>query len=158
MCLVGYGPDHDKQVKWDKWFLGMAEYVSTGSKDPSTQVGAVIVRPDKTVLSTGFNGFPRGVNDAPDLLADREKKYARIIHAEMNAILLSHDNVRGCTLYTFPLAPCERCAVHVIQAGIVAVVCPVKWGAELAGRWQTNLAAELFKEAGVEVRLVDFHA
>jgi len=144
------------QQWWDEWFLGMAQYVSTGSKDPSTQVGAVIVRPDKTVLSTGFNGFPKGVKDDPALLADRAKKLERIVHAEMNAILLSHESVRGCTLYTFPFAPCERCAAHVIQSGIVAVVAPSKFAAGLTDRWGAalNVAGELFKEAGVELRLI----
>ena len=146
------------QAWWDEWFLGMAAYVATGSKDPSTKVGAVIVRPDRTVLSTGFNGFPKGIVDAPEVLADREKKLARIVHAEMNAILLSHETVRGCTLYTFPFAPCERCAAHVIQAGISTVVAPAKYAAGLNARWGAalSLAGDMFQEAGVELRLHDF--
>src|SRR5690606_6481729 len=110
-----------RQLEWDKHFLGLAHYMSRMSKDPSTKVGAVIVRKDKTVSSVGFNGFAAGMDDAPALYANRDEKYSRIVHGEINAILNAHGPVRGHTLYTTPFAPCERCAVLVIQAGIKRV-------------------------------------
>jgi len=135
--------------KWDQFYLGMAQYIATASKDPSTKVGAVIVRPNNTVISVGYNGFPRGMSDHPSLYEDRETKYSRIVHAEMNAILNAHGPVDGCTLYcTF--TPCDRCAVFVVQAGITRVVSPEPTPEQLE-RWGNSLAATraIFQEAGV---------
>jgi dCMP deaminase len=146
--------DAQRRAKWDCFYLGMAEYVATASKDPSTKVGSVIVRPTNTVASVGYNGFPRGLSDAPELYEDRETKYSRVVHAEMNAILNAHGPVDGFTLYnTFP--PCDRCAVFVVQAGIKRVVTravPV----EAADRWASSLAktAAIFAEAGVEMVVI----
>lgn len=106
------------------------------SKDPSTQVGAVLVDPEHRVLGVGYNGFPRGIADDARL-AQRDQKYDLIIHAEMNALLNSqtHD-LRQATLYCWPLPPCVRCMVHLIQAGLRSVVSPhltpeqhERWGA-----------------------------
>ena len=135
---------------WDQRFLDLAIQVSTWSKDPSTQVGAVIVRPDKTVASLGFNGFPRGLSDAPELYADRETKLARTVHAEMNAILSAHEPVRGHTLYcSHPV--CVGCAPHIIQAGISRVVWPASVAYSFAERWRPSVAQStaLLDEAGV---------
>jgi len=128
-------------MKWEKRFFEMAQLVSTWSKDPSTKVGAVIVRPDNTVASVGYNGFPKGMNDHPDLYADRDVKLSRIVHAEMNAILHAKEPLQGYTLYTWPVLTCDRCAVHVIQSGIVRVCAP-KASPELSERWH-----EQFKKA-----------
>lgn len=95
-------------VKWDKRFLEMAKMVSSWSKDPSTQVGAVIVRPDKSVCSVGFNGFPQRMDDLPGLYAIREEKYSRIIHAEINALNFANEKMAGYTLYTYPFLTCDR--------------------------------------------------
>lgn len=141
---------------WDKFFLGMAEYISTASKDPSTQCGAVIVRPDKTVASMGFNGFPKGCDDDPELYANRELKYSRVVHAEQNALLHAHEPIKGYTLYSVPKGygpTCDRCAAHVIQAGISRVV---HWGVEnddFATRWREacERGVQMYKEAGVEI-------
>ncbi len=139
--------------KWDYRFLEMAKLVSTFSKDPSTQTGGVIVRPDKSLISVGFNGFPRKIADNPELLNNREEKYKRVVHSEMNAILNAHGSVEGCTLYNWPGQSCARCAVHVIQAGIIRVVSPNSSHTDFGIRWkaETELADSLFKEAGVEV-------
>lgn len=108
--------------KWDDRFLDLAKLVSTWSKDPSTQVGAVIVRPDRTIASMGFNGFPQSMPDNPGFYANRDSKYSRIVHGEINALLFAHDSVKGCTLYTYPFMPCDRCCVQILQAGITRIV------------------------------------
>src|ERR1700675_117913 len=113
-----------ESFKWDTRFLDLAQVVSKWSKDPSTQVGAVIVRPDKSILSVGYNGFPRKMEDTLELLNNREEKYSRIIHAEVNALLQAKTDLTGCTLYTYPFMPCDRCAVQMIQAGITTFVFP----------------------------------
>ena len=136
---------------WDQWYIAMAQHVATASRDPSTKVGAVLVRPDKTVASVGYNGFPRGMSDDPSLYADREVKYSRIVHAEMNAILNAHGPVEGFTLYTSALPPCDRCAVFVVQAGISRVVYEQMTDPELAERWADSLSKthSIFSEAGI---------
>jgi dCMP deaminase len=121
-------------MNWDDYFIRIATVTSLKSKDPSTQVGAVIVRPDRTIVSVGYNGFPRGVMDTPDRLHDRPTKYSLIVHAEMNAILSARESLNGYTLYTVPFMPCDRCFVHVIQAGIKRVVFP-KATPEQEERW-----------------------
>jgi dCMP deaminase len=110
---------------WDRWFLGLAQYISTASKDPSTQVGAILVK-DKIVVGMGYNGFARGVDDTPERLNNRELKYQLIVHAEVNAIIQAGDKAQGSTLYVYPsfmIPPiCADCCKAVIQAGVVAIV------------------------------------
>ena len=105
----------------------MAKFVSTKSKDPSTKVGAIIVEPDTNLLiSSGYNGFPRGVDDTPERYNDRELKYKLVVHAELNAILLAGYRAKGARLYVWPsfmLPPvCNECCKAVIQSGIKEVV------------------------------------
>ena len=142
--------------KWDERFLNLAEHIAQWSKDPSTQTGAVIVRPDRTIVSVGYNGFPQGMDDDPALYADRETKYERIIHCEMNAVFSAHQPVDGCTLYTWPFLSCPRCAVHMVQAGIVECIAPV-CPKHLQERWGDALqrAASYLREAGVTVREIE---
>ena len=137
--------------KWDIRYLELSRLVASWSKDPSTQTGAVIVRPDNSVASLGYNGFPRGIADTPERYDNREVKYSYIVHCEMNAVLSAHGSVKDCTLYTWPFLSCDRCAVHMIQAGITRVVAP-SCPPEKADRW-ANIFDETkarFEEAGVE--------
>jgi len=122
------------RIKWDSRFLSMAKLVSGWSKDPSTKTGAVIVRPDRTILSVGFNGFPKQMEDNPEVYANREEKYSRIVHCEINALIHARQSVQGCTLYTYPFMCCDRCVVQMIQAGIGRFVCP-KPSADALSRW-----------------------
>jgi dCMP deaminase len=137
---------------WDIFYLNMARYVATKSKDPSTKAGAVIVRPDRSLCSVGFNGFPKGMNDDPAILADREKKYSRTVHCEVNAQIFTKEDLHGYTLYTWPFASCDRCAVQMIQTGITRYVYP-EMPAEKKARWgnSMDLARDYFLEAGCEV-------
>jgi dCMP deaminase len=141
--------------KWDRRFLGLAQEVSTWSKDPSTKVGAVIVRPDNTIASLGYNGFPRGMRDDPELYKNREAKLSRVIHAEVNAILNARENLSGYTLYIHPLSPCDRCAVQIIQSGIIRVVSIRISDAKRSENWDKihKKANEYFKEAGIKLEI-----
>jgi dCMP deaminase len=144
--------DRRTQAWWDHYFIDIAESVAYASKDPSTKVGAVIVRPDRTVASLGYNGFPRGIMDAPERLADRPTKYSLVVHAEPNAILSAREPVRGYDIYT-TLFTCSDCAKLIIQAGIKRVVSPIYD----IDRWEKSLALSkrLFDEAGVAWELVE---
>lgn len=140
-------------AKWDCRYMEMARMVAGWSKDPSTQVGAVIVRPDNTVASLGFNGFPRGVADDERLL-DRDKKYPIMIHAEKNAILSAHERLNGYTLYVWPLAPCTPCAATIIQAGIARVVTPHSD----CNRWKDSCTEgyEIMIESGITIDRINW--
>ena len=113
------------ELRWKLRFLHMAKLVSTWSKDPSTQVGACIVDAHNRVVSLGFNGFPRQMTDFEELYSDREQKYSRIIHAEVNALIFARGVIPpGSTLYTYPFMPCDRCVVMMLQAGIMRYIAP----------------------------------
>jgi dCMP deaminase len=139
---------------WDRFFLGMAQYVASASKDPSTKTGAVVVDGNDRVVSCGYNGFPCGIEDDPSDLANREMKYKKIIHSEVNAILFAKQDLTHHTLYVWPFQPCSRCATLVIQSGIIRVVAPVL-PPELKERWgdDVSLAKGMFEEASVQLKL-----
>lgn len=115
----------ENYITWDQYFMGLAKLSAERSKDPNTQVGACIVNHDNRVLSVGYNGAPVGFAD--DRLpwerigSFQETKYAYVCHAEMNAILNFHGNLRGTKLYV-TLFPCNECAKAIIQAGIKEIV------------------------------------
>jgi len=137
--------------KWDRRFLLLAKYISGWSKDPSTKVGAVIAKGNR-VVAMGYNGFPMGVSDLEESLENRDEKYEKIIHAEINAILYSKIDLTGCRLYVFPLPPCSRCAAVIIQSGIKEV--HFMYDDESAmERWRKSfeLSHSMFSEAGVLV-------
>lgn len=144
--------------KWDKRFLRLAKEVASWSKDPTTKCGAVLVRPDKTIASVGFNGFPRKLPDRYDLYHHREQKLARIIHAEMNAIRYCQEKVDGYTVYVWPMPPCDRCAAHLISHNIARVVSPFPPQAQ-AERWKEALAQSeaMYDEAGVAFNAFQIH-
>lgn len=134
---LGWNP-RDLTNGWDTFFLGLAKYVSGRSKDPSTKVGSVIVRPDRTVAGLGYNGFPKKMPDPVSLYLNRDEKYSRIIHAEINALLHTKESVQGYTLYNYPFIPCDRCVVQMIQAGITTIV-SMELAEELKERWGLSL-------------------
>ena len=133
--------------QWDYRFLSMAKLISTWSKDPSTQVGAVIVDDERRIVSLGYNGFPKNICDNKRLDI-RETKYKMVVHAECNAILFANmQPVTEYTIYTYPFMPCPKCASMIIQTGISRVVSyeneNQRWADDFA------LSREMFKEAGV---------
>mgnify|MGYP003341450829 CR=1 FL=1 len=141
---------------WDKKFLELARLNASWSKDPSTGVGAVIVRPNNKVASQGFNGFPAKIFDNPEWLNNRNIKYKVTIHAELNAILSSNEDLDGYTLYVYPFAPCEQCALSIIQKGITKVV-TLKTPEDKLARWKESFdfAQSLLDAAGVDVVVYD---
>lgn len=135
--------------RWDKRMLQLARLVSTWSRDTSTQCGAVITDGRKRVLSLGFNGFPQGMDDDPNLYADREQKYSRIVHAEMNALLFAQQIPADASMYVYPLLPCDRCVVQLLQAGVRRFV-SLECASEKAERWRASLdrACKYIEECG----------
>lgn len=137
--------------KWDRRFLDLARFVSEWSKDPSTQTGAVIVNPNKSIVSIGFNGFPIGMGDVSSRYENREEKYSRIIHCEVNALIFAGKLPTGCSLYTWPFLSCDRCVVQMLQAGITRFVAPVA-NADQLTRWGAAFerTRDYIAEAGME--------
>jgi len=140
----------------DKWvgrFIKLAEEIATWSKDDSSQVGAVIVRPDRTIASIGFNGFPRGVEDYHERIVNREMKLLFTIHAEMNAILSAKEPLKDYSIFVWPFQPCAHCAASIIQSGIKEVYCPFNAHLETYERWADSFKAalQMFDEAEVRV-------
>lgn len=152
----------ERQDKWDRRFLELAKHISTWSKDPSTQVGAVVVDDRNVVVGLGYNGFPRGVDDSEERYNDRPTKYKLVVHAELNAILTAGDRAEDSTIYVYPAfgSPplCSNCAKAVIQAGIAIVVGYDDPGVseEVRARWSEELDAArmMCEEAGVLISQV----
>jgi dCMP deaminase len=140
-------------TKWDIRFMKIAREISTWSKDPNSRVGAVIVNDERRILSTGYNGFPRGIADTEERLNDRQQKYPRIVHGEMNALMNALYNgvsVRDSTLYVWRLPICADCTKSVIQSGIKRVV--IDYPETAPEKWQKQwyeISAPMYKEAGV---------
>ena len=142
-------------TKWKKRFLKLSKEISTWSKDPSTKVGALIISEDRNIISTGYNGFPRGIEDTADRLNNRETKYKFILHAEMNCILNALYNgrsVKDCILFVHGLPPCSECTKSIIQAGIKKVITDSK----ATDNWKESLklSLEMLKEANVEIEFI----
>lgn len=133
-------------------FLRFAEAAASLSKDRSTQVGAVAIDDHYNILATGYNGFPRGVNDDIDQRHERPEKYLWTSHAEENLVAqsaYSGRSLKGSTVLVSALFPCATCARMLIQAGVKRVIAP----AVSNERWleQNQIAKQMFSEANVEV-------
>lgn len=135
--------------KWNRRFMELAKHISTWSKDPSTQVGAVIADELNRIVSVGYNGFARSVDDTMERLDNRSLKYEMVVHAEPNAILFAKQSLSGCSIYVYPLPPCSRCAALIIQSGLKKVFFPKQ---EIHETWKNSweLSKQMFDEAGVE--------
>ena len=135
--------------KWLSRFYQMAELVASWSKDPSTQVGAVITQHNR-VVSLGFNGYPHGVSDSAGD-DTRDLKLLKTIHAEENAILFAKRDLTGCDMVVTHF-PCPNCAAKIIQTGIKSVHSP-RPDPEFVSRWgeKIKISESMFAESGVAV-------
>lgn len=139
--------------KWSLRYLNLAKEVSTWSKDPSTKVGAISVGNKGQIISQGFNGFPRGVNDSDQRLNNKEQKYKYVVHGEMNCIYNACHNgssLKDSTLYVYGLPICSECAKGVIQVGVAKVI--MQHPKSITSKWSEsfNLTSEMFNEANVQ--------
>ena len=141
---------------WDEYFMRMAELVKTKSKDRSTQVGSVIVGEGHIVLSVGYNGFPRGINDEIEERHERPIKYHWVEHSERNSIFSaarSGTKLLGSTIYiTGGGFACSDCARAIVQAGIAEAV-GMQGNFIGAGPWEEScrIGEEIMREAGVKL-------
>ena len=136
--------------RWDMRFLELADTIRKWSKDPSRKIGAIAVR-DRKILATGYNVFPKGIEDTAERYNNREIKYRDVVHAEMNCIYNAAANgisLKDSTLYIHGLPVCGDCALGIIQAGVSRVVAI---SGSTPDRWKEAIdkTDEIFKEAGV---------
>ena len=136
---------------WNKRFMELAVHISTWSKYPGRKVGAVISDKRNNVVSVGYNGLPRRLDDSNESRYAVDVKYKWAEHAERNAIYNSERPLEGCRMHV-PWFPCMDCARAIVQTGIKELVAikpdfsDPDWGDDF------RMALELFEEAGVYVR------
>jgi len=142
-------------MNWIEYFRTIAHQVKLKSKDNNTQIGAVIVGRDNEILSTGYNSFPRGINDLRTERQERPEKYYWFEHAERNAIYNAARigvSLKDSTMYLTCDMCCTDCTRGIINSGIKKVYLE-KGGGAKGQIWNEHAqrSIQLFKEAGVEV-------
>ena len=145
--------NNDQRLDWESYFMHMARITALRSKDPRTKVGAVLVSKEWHVLGTGYNGFPPGFPDWPELWTP-EHKYDYVVHAEANCLLHSTAGLRsgsGLRLFT-TLYPCKECAKLVLTAGIEELYYLDKYECPIADRLLNHSKSSLKKIVKLEVR------
>lgn len=142
---------------WDTYFMEIANIAAKRSTCIRRQVGAVIVK-DKQILSTGYNGAPKGVSHCEETGCLRQElgvpsgekhELCRASHAEQNAIVQAARNgvsTDGATIYC-TTQPCIICAKMIINAGIERVI--------YSNPYPETMALDMFKEAGVIVTTME---
>ena len=141
-------------ISWDEYFMGIAMLAARRSKDPNTQVGACIVSQDNIIISTGYNGMPKGCSDDefPWEREGVETKYPYVVHAELNAILNANGrDLRGSKLYV-ALFPCNECAKAIIQSGIREIR---YLSDKYADTPSTQASKRMLNAAGVKLRQLE---
>lgn len=142
-------------MNWKEYFRGIAHQVKLKSKDQKTKIGAVVVGKDNQIVSTGYNSFPRGINDMLDERQERPEKYYWFEHAERNSLYnaaLIGVSTKGCTMYLTCGIPCSDCARGIINSGISKIVCE-KAGEPISELWfeHAKRSIQMFNEAGVVI-------
>ena len=138
---------------WSRKYIKLAKEISTWSKDPSTKIGCVAVGQHGQILSQGYNGFPRGIEDSTERLKVREEKYKFVVHAEQNCIYnatLNGVSLNGADLYVYGLPVCSECAKGVIQVGVKRVF--MCFPNDISENWKASmkLSTSMFDETNVE--------
>lgn len=143
--------------KWHRRYLELGNLVASWSKDESMKVGAVIFHPGtKTILSVGYNGLPRGMDDNKPEYHERPGKYFYYEHAERNAIFNSTTNLAGMAIVV-TWVPCADCARAIVQTGIREVIYPCpQLTPEQEQRWKDQMfaARHILEAAGVRVTVI----
>jgi dCMP deaminase len=143
-------------MNWVDYFRNIAEVVKLKSKDVNTQIGAIIVGKDNEIVSTGYNSFPRGINDEVLERQERPEKYYWFSHAEINSIINAARigvSTKGTTMYLTCGMPCCDCTRAIVNAGITKVYM-YNGGTGAKGKlWDEHALRSkvMFEEAGVNV-------
>jgi dCMP deaminase len=143
-------------MEWNEYFLGIAEQVKLKSKDKNTQIGAIIVGVDREILSTGYNSFPRGLDDMIEERQERPEKYYFMEHAERNAIYNAArvgTPIKDSSIYITSGVPCMDCARGIINSGIKKVYCKRICTTTNKDMWDEHQkrSIDMLHECGVDV-------
>lgn len=143
--------------RWQNFYMELAKQVATGSKDGSNKIGAVLVRPDKTAASLGFNGFPARIPDDDEILNSahlRHKKYPLIVHAEENCLNHSRDgNTEGYHMFV-TAHPCDGCAKRIASTGIEHIYFTTNEDYETRWAEMIEVAADTLNRAGIKLHRI----
>jgi dCMP deaminase len=144
-------------MNWTEYFREIATVVAKKSKDVKTHIGAVIVGIDNEIVSTGYNSYPRGLNDNLPERQERPEKYHWFEHAERNAIYNAARigvSTKGCSLYLSHWFPCVECTRAIIQSGITTLYCdPLDEKASNSNYNESfKRSLQMLREAGVQLR------
>ena len=147
-----------KLDRWDNRFMNLCDIISEWSEERGRKVGAIIVDESNTIVSTGYNGLPRGISSSPESRHSREndEKYYWFEHAERNAIYNAARigvSLLGCRMYS-SLFPCADCTRAIIQAGLAELVTRTQPEAEIKFGRSMNVSVELLKEAQIKLRYI----
>lgn len=148
-------------MNWVNYYKQLANTVKLKSKDKYTQIGAVIVGKDGEIVSTGYNSFPRGLDDGLDFRQERPEKYYWFEHAERNAIYNAARigvSTKGTTMYLSCGLPCADCARGIINSGITRIFCE-RVDVTKGKLWKESQERswDMFMETGVKVCFYDDH-
>lgn len=148
-------------MNWVSYYKQLANTVKLKSKDKYTQIGAVIVGKDGEIVSTGYNSFPRGLDDGLDYRQERPEKYYWFEHAERNAIYNAARigvSTKGTTMYLSCGLPCADCARGIINSGIKRIFCE-RVDVTKGDMWKESQERswDMFMETGVKVCFYDDH-
>lgn len=148
-------------MNWVNYYKQLANTVKLKSKDKYTQIGAVIVGKDGEIVSTGYNSFPRGLDDGLDFRQERPEKYYWFEHAERNAIYNAARigvSTKGTTMYLSCGLPCADCARGIINSGITRIFCE-RVDVTKGELWKESQERswDMFMETGVKVCFYDDH-
>ena len=149
-----------ERINWDDIYMTMTYLVAMKSEDPASKLGAIIVDEDNVLVSSGYNGLPRGIQVTPERL-ERPEKYFWFEHAERNAIynaLRLNHSVRNAKMYTNGL-PCMDCGRAIIQTGIKEVIFDNRWDIKQSDLWKENCGrtGHMFRERGINFRPYNGH-
>ena len=142
-------------MNWDEYFINIAEQVKLKSKDKYTQIGVVLVGRGNEIISTGYNSFPRGIDDNVDERQERPEKYFWFEHAERNSIYNAARigvSTNGSKMYMTCGIPCTDCARAIINAGITEI-----WikdgGGSKEQKWveSAQRSIQMFNEVGIKI-------
>lgn len=138
----------NSRLSWDEYFGLMVQIIALRSDDIDTKIGSVIVDKNNRVISTGYNGTPRGT----DLPKTRPEKYPYMIHSEQNSILFAKCDLTNCKIYVLGMSPCDTCAKMIVQSGIneVIIVNPIK--RDGGANWNFEATYKMFQQVNMGFR------
>lgn len=145
-----------EKLSFDLYYMSLAFMVAQRSFDPNTKCGCILVSKDNRILSTGYNGPIKGIND-DKIPLDRDKLYY-MIHSEINALLSytgSHDEIQDAKCYV-TIQPCHECTRALLQKGIKYIYCSNLPLAKCMDEKSMSAQELMLKEKSIKINIIDY--